>query len=126
MAITSILRRENAVTVGLLTAVAEYLIYQHELPSNADVRGAAPHNTDVEAARKQAAWESAALLGAVFLVTRDLNAFIIGGIALVGVDASYKHANAVNPSTGKADMGTSGQSISNVYPLPDYTDSSTG
>lgn len=123
MAIVSILRRENAATVGILEAVAIYLIYQHQLPANADVRSAAPHNDDVEATRRQAAWESAALLGLIFLTTRDLNAFIIGGIALIGIDSSYKHANAVHPMTGRVDVNVGGQSVmGDVHSLPDYND----
>lgn len=121
--IQSVLRRENAVTVGLLQAVGVYLIYQHQLPTAADVRTASPHNEDVESSRKQAAWESAALLGVVFAMTRDLNAFILGGIALIGIDSSYKHSNAVNPATGRADISSGGQAISSVYPLADYDDS---
>lgn len=127
--LTSILKRESAVTVGIAEAVAIYLIYQHQLPSNADTRSISPHNSDIESSRKQAAWESAALLGVVFLISRDLNAFIIGGIALLGVDTSYKHANAVNPASGKADMSGGNQSIApsfgGPHSLPDYSDSAS-
>lgn len=117
--IQSVLRRENAVTVGLLEAVAIYLIYQHEMPTAADVRTVAPHNEDLESSRKQAAWMSAALIGATFAITRDLNAFILGGIAMLGIDMSYKHSNAVNPATGRAEVGNGGQSL---YGMPSYND----
>lgn len=121
MMIPSVLRRENAVTVGILEAIGIYLIYNAHLPAHADVRTVPAFNDDIESSRKTAAIESAALIGLVFAMTRDLNALIIGGVAMIGVDWSYKQSNAVNPATGKMDVAT--QTIApNVYPLPDYTE----
>lgn len=122
MQLTSTLRRESAPVVGLLSALGTYAIYAHQLPQNADLRATPAHNDDAEAARKQAAIESTVLLGIIFAVTRDFNAFIIGGVATLLIDSSYKHANAVNPGTGRVDMSSGGKSITNVYPLADYDD----
>lgn len=116
----SVLRRESAITVGLLEAIAVYEIYAHHMPQTVDLRNAAPHNSDAESSRRQAAFESAGLLVLVFAMTRDLNAFILGGVATIAVDMSYKHANGLNPATGKLDASGGGQSISNVYPLDNY------
>lgn len=118
---SSRLQPDSATTVGLLTAMGVYLIYNNALPNAADVRAASPHNEDAEAERKQAAWKSAALIGLVFLVARDFNSYVISGAALIGVDFMYKHANAVHPSTGKVDMGGADM-IGNaaVHSLPDY------
>lgn len=126
----SILKPESAVTTGVLEAIGIYLIYNNDLPSSIDVLASPAHDPMVESTRKKSATESAILLAAVFAITRDFNAFIIGGLALIAVDAHYKHANAVNPGTGKVDMGGSGQSIapsteSQSYALPDY-DSMSG
>lgn len=118
----SILRQESAPVVGILQAATIYLIYQHQLPSNADLRGASPYNSNAEVARKQAAWEAAALIGIVFAVTRDLTAFIIGGVALIAVDSSYKHANAVHPQTGRVDVDSQNSVLSGPHSLPDYQD----
>lgn len=116
------LRPDSATEVGILTAIGVYLIYNNALPSIADVRNANPDDQDVEAARKAAAWKSALLIGAVFLVARDLNSYIISGAALVGIDYMYKHHNMVNPGTGKLDtnatLGTPG--TAQVYPMPNY------
>jgi hypothetical protein len=118
------LKPDSATQVGLLTAVGVYLIYNNALPSIADVRSAEPHDNDAEKARKHSAWESAALIGVVFLVARDFNSFIISGAALVGIDAMYKHANTVNPMTGKADVSSAtGDQIASVHPLPEYATS---
>jgi len=123
------LKPDSATTVGVITAAGVFLIYQNALPAATDVRSAMPHNEDVEAARKHAAWMSVALIGVVFLVARDLNSYIISGAALVGIDLMHKHANAVHPNTGKLDTGNSGLSIApgleNAYPMPEYADSET-
>jgi len=120
----SLLKPENGVMAGLAEAGAVYVIYQSALPTHTDIRSADAHNTDVEASRKRAAWKSAAILGVVFLITQDVNAFLIGGAALGGIDLMVKHANAVTPSTGKM-AGTDVSSTDNVnaFPLPDYNDS---
>lgn len=124
MKLTSVFKSpEGSITVGLAEAAAVYAIYQSALPAHADIRSADPHNNTVEAARKAAAWKSASVLGLVFLITHDLNSFLIGGLALGGIDYMAKHANAVHPATGKL----SGPDPSNVqndvaFPLPSYAD----
>ena len=116
---------EGSITVGLAEAAAVYVIYQSALPNHSDIRTAAPHNTDIEASRKRAAWKAASILGLVFLITQDLNSFLIGGMALAGIDVMVKHANAVSPSTGKiAAAAAPGQAVEldTATPLPDYSD----
>ena len=131
----AILKPPESITVGLAEAAAIYVIYQSALPNHADIRSAPAHNTDIEAARKKAAWSSAAVLGFVYLLTRDLNSFLLGGLALSGIDYLTKHANGTNPATGKLatapgssvqqaqDPAASGDN-SSAYPMPDYSDSS--
>ncbi len=125
MKLTSVIKApENSITIGLAEAGAVYVIYQSALPNHADIRSADPHNTTVESARKAAAWKAAAILGLVFLITQDLNSFLIGGAALGGIDLMDKHANAVHPATGKlsgpADVAKADNDV--AFPLPDYTD----
>jgi len=128
MALKSVFKApENSITVGLAEAAAVYVIYQSALPNHSDIRTADPHNTDVEASRKRAAWKAASILGLVFLITQDLNSFLIGGAALGGIDLMVKHANAVHPSTGKMGgaAGTAVQ-LDTATPLPDYSDAQPG
>lgn len=117
---SSVLKPDSAVMVGLAEGAAIYAIYNSALPPVADIRVAAAGNRDVEAARKAAAWKSAAVLGVVYLMTRDLNAFLIGGLALAGIDIMVKHADGVHPSTGKLADTAGSTAADNVYPLPDY------
>ena len=124
MPFLSKLRPDSATEVGILTAVGVYLIYQNALPNMADIRLAPPNDNTIDKTRKAAAWKSAALIGLVFLVARDLNSYIISGAALVGLDYMYKHANAMNASTGKLEGGSpgtlSGAGGPGSYPMPEY------
>lgn len=119
------LKPDSATMVGLLTAAGVFLIYNNALPSGADIRAAMPDNAQVESERKKAAWESVALISLVFIVSRDLNSYIISGGALVGIDLMYKHSNAVHPNSNQVEASSS-NSISQgaeVYSMPDYQES---
>lgn len=129
MKILSTIDPNTGTVAGVISAAAVYLIYQNAMPSTTDLRTVAPHNTDADQARKTAAYESAALLGIVFAVTRNLDAFIIGGSAMFGIDLMYRHANAVHPATGKVDDTESAMAIAPLdvaTPLVDYTDTDAG
>jgi hypothetical protein len=133
MSLKSVLKPESSVTVGLAEAAAVYVIYTAALPNHADIRSAPPHKTDIEGARKHAAWKAASVLALVFLITQDVNSALIGGAALAGIDLLAKHANGVHPATGKLadagpaqlpvqqDNGAAGNET--AYPMPDYADS---
>lgn len=128
MSLKSVLKPESSVTVGLAEAAAVYVIYQSALPNHADIRSAHPDNTDIEGARKRAAWKAASILGLVFLITQDLNSFLIGGAALGGIDLMTKHANAVHPATGKmaGPAAPAAGELETATPLPDYSDAQPG
>lgn len=128
MSIKSVLKPEGSITIGLAEAAAVYVIYQSALPNHADIRSAEAHNNDIEASRKRAAWKAASILGLVFLITQDLNSFLLGGAALAGIDLMVKHSNAVHPATGKmapagaAAGGAEAIALDTATPLPDYSD----
>ena len=125
MKITSVIKApEGSITIGLAEAAAVYAIYQSALPNQADIRSADPHNSDIESARRAAAWKAAAMLGLVFLITHDLNSFLIGGAALGGIDYMVKHANGVHPATGRLSGPQEGVPADNdvAFPLADYAD----
>lgn len=135
MALKSVLKPDSSVMVGLAEAAAVYVIYQSALPSHADIRSAPAHDQTIDSARKAAAWKSGAVLGFVFLLTQDVNSFLIGGLALGGIDIMTKHANGTNPQTGKlqapgatitttqGQQQASGPDNAEAYPLADYSDS---
>lgn len=124
MNLVSRISPDAGTTAGLLTAAGVYLIYNNALPTTAELRMTSPNNTDAESSRKSAAWLSAILVGTVFVVTKNLDTFLIGGSALVGIDWMHKHANAVHPATGQIDTSDSGTTIApgmaDAYSLPQY------
>lgn len=124
MALKSILDPSSSVMLGLANGGVVLAIYSHSLPNSASVRVAEPHDHDIEATRKAAAWTSFGVLSLVFLLTRDKNSFFIGAMALGAIDYVTKHSNGYNPST-KSLHGTDAESLSpelsNVYPIPDYS-----
>jgi hypothetical protein len=134
MGLKSVLKPPESITIGLAEAAAVYVIYQSVLPNQADIASAPPNDATIESGRKKAAWKAGALLGFVFLLTQDVNSFLIGGLALGGIDLMTKHANEVNPATNKA-VASPGSSItgaadaapgdnSTAFPVADYADSS--
>jgi hypothetical protein len=122
----SILKPSESVAVGIGIGVVDAFIFQHAVPNLADIRTAAPQNTDVDTARRQATAECIAVNGLVSLMTRDWNVFLIGGVITVGLSYFTVHANAVYPQSGT--MSAPGEAPVNTdaaaqYPLPDYSDS---
>lgn len=115
---------EASVMTGLAEAGAILAVYAGGLPSHADIRSAPANNTDVEAVRKKAAWTGGAIIALVFVMTRDRNSALIGGAALAGIDFLVKHANGVDPGTGKLAGGAPVAVADNdtAFPLPDYAD----
>lgn len=130
----SILNPDQSVLVGLATGGVVMAIYSNALPAAAAVRTANPQDRDIEGARKLAAWTSAGVLGFTFLLTRDRNSFLIGGLVLAGIDFLYKHSNGMNPVTGILDAFSGGgiqtepmsTEAAGMYPLPDYDDADDG
>lgn len=118
----SVLKPDSSVTVGLAEAAVIYVIYQHAVPNMTDIRAAQPHDGDVEANRKRAAWHSAAMIGVVWFITRDTNAAVIAGAALGAIDFHVKHANGVHPSSGKLAPTGPVTTDTSSYALPDYSD----
>jgi len=130
MQLKSVLKTpESSVMVGLAEAGLVYVIYQTALPNHADIRSADPHNNDIEAVRKAAAWKCGAVIGLMFFFTHDVNSAVIAMAAVAGMDYMVKHSNGINPSTGKL-AGGRGDGPGAILPadndtafsMPDYTD----
>jgi hypothetical protein len=114
----------NAVQVGVLAGLANLLIFQHFMPTVADVKASDQFNPLVESSERTALLVSVGATAVVATFVRSWDTFLVGGIVIVAIDFAYKHANAVNPNTGTMQspgdmaMDTGGS----VHPLPDYQD----
>jgi hypothetical protein len=95
------LKPSESVMVSLATGAIVYAVYQGALPSIAESHATEAHNGSIESGRKKAVWTSAGVVGAMFLLTHDPNVFMIGAGATVLLDWMHRHANSVNPATGK-------------------------
>lgn len=128
MSIKSILNPDTSVLLGVANGAIIVGLYQHMLPNSASIRTADSHDVDIEKMRKSAAWQAGAFLGFMFLLTRDRNSFLIGGLTLAGIDMTVKHSNGINPHTGTLDAQShdsiGAEEIANVYPLDNYADDS--
>lgn len=96
------MKAEISVVAGLATASLVYAIYSNATPSIADIRVAKPHDSDIEASRKLAAWTSAGVVAAVSLIAKDGTIFVMGGAMVIALDWWHRHANEVNPMVSRA------------------------
>jgi len=106
MALTSILKPDGSVAIGIATAMFVYSIYDKSLPDVATIHATDAGDINVEAARKKAAWSAAAAISGVTLLTKDVSVFILGAATLFVLDMHTRHANASNNQT--ADLVTQG------------------
>lgn len=95
------LKPSESVMVSLATGAIVYAVYDGALPSIAETHATEPHNASIESSRSKALWSSAAVVGAMFLMTHDPNVFMVGAGAVILLDWMHRHANTVNPTTGK-------------------------
>lgn len=117
----------HAVELGVGVGLVNSLIFMHFLPPVADVRTAQPYNQDIEASERTALLATTMFTLLVAGFAKSWDTFIIGGVVIVGVDFAFKHANAVNPDTGKmveAPESGSLNMMDSVHPLPDYSQAS--
>jgi hypothetical protein len=113
----------HGVEVGAIGGLANLLIFQHFMPPVADVQATTQFNTSLEKNEREALVLGTIWTGILTALTRKAETFIIAGSILVAIDFAYKHANAVDPGTGKmASAGVEQQ----AYSLPDYETSGTG
>lgn len=96
------MKAETSIVAGVSVAALVYAIYSNATPSIADIRVAKPHDADIEASRKLAAWTSAGVVSAVSLIAKDGTIFVLGGAMIIALDWWHRHANEVTPLTGTA------------------------
>jgi len=121
MALTQ--RRAHGAEVGVIVGLTDVLIFNHFIGASVgDLLSSAPLNNTAERAEREALYTCLVLNVGVSLLMKSLEVFIVSGAVLIGVDFMSKHANAVNPQTGRM---TQGQQVSGSLgpadqPLPNY------
>lgn len=96
------LKPEVSIGMGLAVGVLVWSIYQHALPSIVDHRVGDPDDENAAAAERLATWTSAGTVAGISLIAKDPTVFVIGGAMTVALSFWHRHANMVNPMTGRA------------------------
>jgi hypothetical protein len=109
---------KSGVTLGVLVGIGDVLIFQHFVPSAADVRTSEPFDKDIERAERQALMWGALFTLIVAGFAKSAEVFAIGGLALVAVDMGIKHANTISPHNGEVAKASA---VSTSFPMPDYS-----
>lgn len=97
--------------VGLATAAVVYSIYTKALPPIADIRIADTQNRDIASSERLATWTATGVVAGISLIARDPDIFVIGGLTVIALAWWHRHANMVNPDTGKATMEMTGPEL---------------
>lgn len=99
------LRPEVSLPVGLATAAVVWVVYDHALPNITDARVGGHNDDHLWAAEKQAGLVSVAVVGGISLLAKDPTVFIIGGAMTIALSWWHRHANMVDPASGKLNLG---------------------
>jgi hypothetical protein len=90
-----------SISVGLAVGALVYGVYSNATPTLADIRAGAPNDDQINSASKGAFITSMAVVGGVSLLARDPTIFVIGGAIALAIEWSHRHANALDPMSGK-------------------------
>lgn len=112
----SILKPEGSLMAGLATAAMVYGTYTFSLPNGAAIHATDAQDLNIEAGRRKAAIQSAAVVGIVSLLAKDKTIFVLGGLMLIALDWHARVANAASPLTGKVVSNTGYQSAAASVP----------
>ncbi len=96
------MKPETSLSLGLATAVVVYAIFQNATPSIADIRVADEQDPDIDSAERLASWTAAGAVAGISLIAKDPTVFVIGGSMVIVLAWWHRHANQVNPLTGRA------------------------
>jgi hypothetical protein len=96
------MKPEVSIGTGLATAVIVWAVHQQATPTAAEMRLSDSHDADLDSARRQASWIAAGIVAGISLIAKDATVFIIGGSMVVILDWWTRHANEVDPTTGRA------------------------
>lgn len=113
------LKPPESVMVSLATAALVVAAYQYTLPSVAEVHATDAHDNNINASRKKAMFTATGVAAGMFLLTHDVNTFTVGGITLLAMEWSYRHANSTHPGTGKLVPYSAVDALQSGYAMPD-------
>src|ERR1700735_751081 len=109
------LKPEVSLPISLATAAVVYGIFQTHMPPVAEAKVTMPGNMHLSSVNKTATWTAAAVVGGISLLAHDPTIFVGGGTMVIAMNFVQRHANAVNPQTGKVVASGTGSATA-AYP----------
>lgn len=95
------LKPADSITISLAVAIGVAALYAAAVGPVSDVHATMPGDGSVNSAIRKAGWKALLLVGAVTLLSRDLNVVYLGGGMIIYEHATYLHADMASPSTGE-------------------------
>lgn len=96
------LKPNESLMASAAVVTAVFATFQTALPAVADERVAPSSDSDLASAERVATWTAAGLVSVISLLAKDPTIFVLGGMATVILAWTHRHANEVNPQTGRA------------------------
>ncbi len=100
MALKPLVSAEGSIVLGVATIAAVYSIYQLDVGPVSQVQMTDANHPALETSRKKAGYTSLIMVTALALIARDPNVVILGGGAIIAMEAHYRHAIMSDPQTG--------------------------
>lgn len=120
MSLKSILKPEGSTMAGIATVATVYGIYQLGIGPVAGAQATDPNHPVLESSRKKAGYTAFALVGGLFLITKDANIAILGFATVIAMELTYRHGIMAEPSSGRIqnpNPATAYEPAENVVPM---------
>jgi hypothetical protein len=115
----SIMRPEGSIMAGVAVGALVAGIYNLEVGSVSAAGASEANHPILESSKKKAGYLSLVLVAGIALLAKDPNILITGGVVIIGMELSYRHAIMQNPQTGQivAPGPAAYQPAENVVPI---------
>ncbi|MEU9022344.1 hypothetical protein [Actinomadura sp. NPDC048394] len=119
MSLKSVMRPEGSLILGATVAGMVYATYQLDVGPVSGAQATDANHPVLESSRKKAGYTSLIMVGGLALLAKDPNIVILGGAAVIAMEAHYRHAIMAHPETGQMQPPSPDayQPAQNVVPL---------
>lgn len=101
MAFKSVLKPEGSLIMGAAVAGSVFAVYQLDIGPVSQVQATDANHPVLETSRKKAGYTSLVLVAGLAVLAKDPNIVILGGAAIIAMEAHYRHAIMAHPETGQ-------------------------
>jgi hypothetical protein len=112
--IKSLLKPEGSVILGAAVIGVVAGIYELNVGSIAQVRQSPSNLPANTSSVKKAGYTSLVAVAGIALIARDPNVVILGGAAIIAFHLGARHANMVNPASGKMEAAAGPSAYQNA------------